>query len=56
MKPHVLVMNKTDLLDIRYQNQIKRRLEENNANIRCIFIDALNPNNKINGFPEVIAL
>ena len=56
VKPHVLIMNKIDLMDFRYKNLIKKRLEQNQSNSKVIFVDALNPNTKINGFSEVMPL
>ena len=56
IKPHVLIMNKIDLMDNTYKHKIKHRFEDNNERLRCVFVDSLNPNIKTNGFSEVITL
>jgi ribosome biogenesis GTPase A len=47
-----LILNKLDLLDLRFKNKIAKRLEDSGIN-KVIFIDSLNPNTKVNGFSEV---
>ncbi|CAG2171479.1 unnamed protein product [Oppiella nova] len=54
LKPHILILNKSDLMDIRYQRRIKERFQSEDSNSRCIFVDSLNPNTRVNGFPEIL--
>lgn len=55
LKPHILIMNKTDLLDLRYMKKISDRLQsENNGVNKVIFVDSFHPNANINGFGEIM--
>jgi len=52
VKPHILILNKIDLLDVRYKKKIAQQLESNGVN-KVLFVDALNPSTRVNGFSEV---